>query len=428
MNLSPNAYRRAPRPQGLFRALRHRNYRLFFAGQGISLVGNWMTTTATYWLVYRMTGDVRLLGLVAFANQIPGVLVTPIAGVLVERWNRRRVLVATQVFAMIQSLALAALALSGAIREWHILVLAVFQGLVNGFDIPARQAFVLDMVESKQDLGNAIALNSSLFNGSRLIGPVIAGAIIARLGEGLCFLIDGVSYIAVIASLLAMRIHQATPQAPSGRVWHGLKEGFIYAHRFLPVRAILLLVCVMSFAGMPYFTLLPVLASDVLHGDSNTYGRLLGAVGLGALGGAVYLASHPGVLRFGRKIPIAACIFGTGLIGLSQSTLLWLSYPMLLLTGAGMMVTMASCNTVIQTIADDTKRGRVISLYTLAFIGMMPAGNLVYGQIAKLIGAPATILLGGAVCVTAGLAFYRQVPRLRLIVSPIYAKLDLPLT
>lgn len=422
----------APRTSGLaqiFRALRHRNYRLFFVGQGISLVGNWMTQFATLYLVYAITASPFLLGLVGFAGQFPAFVLTPWAGVMVDRWNRRRALVVTQILAAAQSLALAALALSGAIAYWHLVALAVLQALINAFDIPARQTFVLDMVERKEDLGNAIALNSLLFNGSRFVGPSVAGGIVTLFGGGIrgagwCYLLDGCSYLAVIACLLAMRIRGSHLDPPNGKVWHGLVEGFRYAFHSPPIRTILLAVATVSFAGMPYFTLLPVFAVDVFHGDAHTQGYLMSAVGLGALAGALRMASHPGVVPFSGRIPAATALFAAGVMGFSLAGRLWLALPLLMLAGAGMMTAMATCNAVLQTIADADKRGRVVSLYTMAFIGMLPLGNLAAGKLAAMIGAPATLLIGGAICLITASVFASRLPALREVVRPIYRRIE----
>jgi MFS family permease len=429
MSLTPPPPVRSFRLAQIFRSLRHRNYRLFFFGQGISLMGNWMTMLATQYLVYALTGSALLLGTVGFAGQFPAFLVTPWAGVMVDRWKRRNVLIVTQMLATAQSLALAALALTGTISVWHIVALSVFQGLINAFDIPARQTLVLDMVERKEDLGNAIALNSLLFNGSRFVAPPIAAFVIhifgsGMFGSGVCFLLDGLSYAAVILCLIAMAIPSTIPLAKSGKVWHGLTEGLGYSLRFPPIRSILLLVGLMSFMGVSYMTLLPVYAEDILHGDARTLGFLMSAIGLGALAGGLYLASHPGVIPFSGRIPGAAAVFSVGLIGFSQSRVIWLSLPLLLLAGVGMMTMMATCNAVLQTIADSDKRGRVISLYTMAFVGMLPMGSLVVGFLASRIGAPFTLLIGGTACLTGAAVFTSHLPRLRELVRPIYARIN----
>ena len=406
----------------MVRVLAHRNYRLFFFGQGISLVGTWITRVATSWLVYRLTGSAAVLGLVGFAGQIPTFLLAPLAGVWVDRWSRYRVLVVTQVLSMLQSLALAALALSGKIDVRSVLLLGAFQGIVNAFDTPARQAFVVDMVEDRADLPNAIALNSSMVNGARLLGPSVAGILIAAAGEGWCFLLDGLSYVAVIASLLMMRLAAVAPRGRDKQLRSELRDGFDYAFGFAPIRSILLLVTLVSLMGMPYTVLMPVIADKVLHGGPHTLGFLMGATGIGALGGALYLASRPSVLGLGRVIPTAAIVFGTGLIAFSRSRTLALSLALMVVIGIGFMVQLASSNTVIQTIVREEMRGRVMAFYTMAFMGTAPFGSLMAGGLASRIGAPNTILLGGCVCIVGGLVFRGQLPRLREMVRPIYVE------
>lgn len=410
----------------MVRALRHRNYRLFFCGQIVSLVGTWMTRVATSWLVYRLTGSPFLLGLVGFAGQIPSFLLAPFAGVLVDRWNRHRLLVVTQILAMLQSAALGALALGGVIQLWHVLVLSLFQGLINAFDMPARQAFVVEMVEKREDLSNAIALNSSMVNAARLLGPSIGGIVIAAVGEGWCFLGDAVSYIAVIASLLLMRVvPRAARPAREARVLASLREGFAYVSQNAPIRSILLLLALVSLVGMPYTVLMPVFASRILHGGPHTLGFLMAATGVGALTGAVFLAGRRSVLGLGKIIPLTAGLFGAGLIGFSLSRTMWLSVPLLLVTGLGFMVQMASSNTLIQTLVDDDKRGRVMSFYTMAFMGTTPFGSLLAGSLADRIGAPHTLLLGGIGCVAGAVAFAVLLPRLRAKVRPIYIRMGI---
>jgi MFS family permease len=407
------------------RALRHRNYRLFFSGQSISLIGTWLTRVATSWLIYRLTGSALLLGVLGFAGQIPTFLLAPLAGVLVDRWDRYRVLVVTQVLAMVQSGLLAALALAGVINVWHVLALSVFQGLINAFDMPARQSLVVEMVEDRADLPNAIALNSSMVNAARLIGPATAGVLVATVGEGWCFFVDAVSYLAVIASLLLMRI-VPRPRAPKAtRVLSEMAEGFRYASGFAPIRAVLLLLAVVSLMGMPYTVLLPVVAREVLGGGAGTLGALTAASGLGALVGALYLASRKSVLGLERVIVGSAALFGIGLIGLSRVGVLWLALPVMLVTGGGMMLQMASSNTMIQTIVDEDKRGRVMSLFAVAFFGTVPFGSLLAGALATRVGAQSTILVGGVVCILASTVFFRALPELRRAVRPIYVRMGI---
>ena len=356
------------------RALSHRNYKLFFSGQSISLIGTWMTRIATSWLVYRLTHSPVLLGTVSFAGQVPTFVFAPFAGVWVDRWNRHRVLVVTQTLAMVQSFGLAALALLHVINVWEILALQAFQGLINAFDTPARQAFVIQMVEEKQDLSSAIALNSSMVNMARLIGPSVAGILIAVAGEGYCFLIDGFSYLAVIASLLAMTV-AARPLEPRRRsALRELKDGWSYVSHFAPIRSILMLLALLSLMGMPYTVLMPIFAGSILRGGPHTLGFLMGLSGIGALLGAFSLAMRKSVLGLGKVIPMAAVIFGVALIAFANSRILWLSMVLMLATGFGMMTQMASSNTILQTIVENDKRGRVMSYYTMAVMGMAPFG------------------------------------------------------
>lgn len=404
----------------LFRALGSRNYRLFFSGQSVSLIGTWMTRIATAWLVYRLSHSAFLLGLASFASQIPLFFLAPMAGVWVDRWNRHRTLVATQVLSMLQSLALAFLALTGLITVLDVILLALFQGLVNAFDMPARQAFVVEMVNSREDLPNAIALNSSIVNAARLIGPALAGLVIASIGEGYCFLIDGVSYGAVIVSLLLMRLGTPAARAEPKRLIEELADGWRYVWHSVPIRSILLLLALFSLFGMPYTVLMPVFATHVLHGNAGTLGNLMAVTGIGALIGAVALASRRSVLGLGKIIPISAGLFGAALIGFSFSRLLWFSMCLLVVTGFGMMRHLAASNTILQTILEEEKRGRVMSFYAMAFQGMAPFGSLIAGALAEKIGAPETVMMSGAVCLAGALMFARALPRLRRFIRPIY--------
>ncbi|HXT96188.1 MAG TPA: MFS transporter [Polyangia bacterium] len=419
----------SPRPaktlRAIGRALRHRNYRLFFVGQGTSLVGTWLTRVATSWLVYRLTGSALLLGVVGFAGQIPTFFLAPVAGVWVDRWNRHRVLVVTQVLAMIQSALLAALAFSGRMTVTAIAALSVFQALINAFDMPARQAFLVQMVTDRGDLPNAIALNSSMVNAARLIGPSVAGILIGLFGEGWCFAIDAVSYLAVIGSLLAMRI-EPRPAVP--RTTHAtaeLLEGFRYVVGHFPIRSVLLLLAVVSLMGMPYTVLMPVVASSVLHGGAHTLGFLMAASGAGALAGALYLASRTSVVGLGRVIGLSAAMFGVSLIAFALSRWMWLSLALMVPTGLGMMVQMAASNTVVQTLVDEDKRGRVMSFFAMAFFGTVPFGSLLAGSLAQRIGSPETIGLGGIVCVVGAALFFRALPELRRHARPVYQRLGI---
>ena len=407
------------------RALRSRNYRLFFGGQTVSLVGTWMTRVATAWLVFRLTHSAALLGIASFAGQIPAFLLSPIAGVWVDRWNRHRVLVVTQVLSMIQSFALAGLALAGIINVHEIIWLAVFQGFINAFDMPARQAFVVQMVERREDLGNAIALNSSMVNAARLIGPAVAGVLIGAVGEGWCFLIDGVSYVAVIVSLLLMKIAGQPVRVGERRVIEELIEGWRYVSRSAPIRSILLLLALSSVMGMPYTVLMPLFASNILHGDAHTLGFLTAAAGVGALVGAASLAARKSVLGLGKRIALTSALFGLSLIGFGVSRVPWLSLLVLAVVGFSMMQQMAASNTILQTIVDDEKRGRVMSFYSMAFQGMAPFGSLLAGGLAARLGAPETVIVGGSLCILGSVWFMRSLPDIREAVRPIYRKLGI---
>jgi MFS family permease len=409
----------------VWRALRHRNYRLFFTGQSISLIGTWMTRIATSWLVYKLTNSALLLGVVAFAGQIPTFLVAPIAGVWVDRLDRRRVLVVTQVLAMLQSLALAVLTLSGHINIPEILWLSAFQGLINAFDMPGRQAFLVQMVEDKQDLGNAIALNSSMVNLARLLGPSLAGAVIALFGTGYCFLIDGLSYLAVIASLLMMVLKPSLRPHTGASMFQQLKEGWKYVAGSTPIRTILLLFAVVSLMAWPFTILMPIFALKVLKGGAHTYGFLMGAVGVGALISAYSLAVRPSVRGLTKMIPISAGMFGVALILFGFSRNFWVSLVLLAICGFGMMQQMAASNTIIQTIVEEDKRGRVMSYSTVALVGMAPFGSLLAGALASAIGAPRTVMVSGACCLAGAIWFSTQIAAVRKVTRPIYVNLGI---
>lgn len=404
--------------------MQHRNYRLFFGGQSLSLIGTWMTRTATAWLVYRLTGSAILLGVVSFAGQIPTFLLAPFAGVWVDRWNRHDVLVATQVLAMLQSFALAVLALTH-ITMGEIIALSALQGLINAFDMPGRQSFLVEMVAGRETLGNAIALNSSMVNFARLAGPAMAGVVIALWSEGYCFLIDGVSYLAVIASLLAMR--DLPPRVVSARraMHHALREGWDYVSQFAPARMLLLLLALVSLVGMPYTVLMPIFAGSVLGGGAHTLGYLLSAAGAGALVAAGRLAARQSVRGLTRVVPQSAALFGIGLVGVGLSRWLWLSLPMLFVTGLGMMQQMAATNTILQTVVSEDKRGRVMAFYTMAFVGMAPWGSLLAGWLAEHVGAPRTLLLDGLVCLLGAGWFAWKLETVREAIRPVYRKLGI---
>jgi MFS family permease len=409
----------------VFRSLRYRNYRLFFYGQSVSLIGTWMQRIAVPWLVYRMTGSAMLLGISGFAGQIPSLLFSPFAGVITDRWNRYHVLIWTQVFSMGHAFLLAWLVFSGNVQIWHIITLSFVIGCINTFDVPARHSFVIEMVERKEDLGNAIALNSLMFNGARLIGPSIAGVLLAATGEGMCFLINGISFMFVIASLLLMKVKTKTPDYQGKDIVNELREGISYVFGFLPIRHIILLLGLVNILVMFYSTLMPVFAKEILGGDSHTYGFLMGAAGFGALIGALYLASRETVLKLGRIIPLAVIIFGSGLVILSFSRIVFISLIIMIFVGMGLMLQAASSNTILQTITDDDKRGRVMSFYTMAVMGTAPFGSLMAGWLAKTIGTPYTILTGGVFSIAGAFLFLRKLPELKQLVHPIYVKMGI---
>ena len=404
----------------LLRALSSRNYRLFFGGQSVSLIGTWITRIATSWLVYRLTGSDLLLGVVGFCGQIPTLVLAPFTGVFVDRHNRHHILVATQVFSMLQSLALAILALSGTITVTWILVLQVAQGIINSFDTPARQSLVVDMVEDRTHLANAIALNSSMVNGSRIIGPSIGGVLIALFGEGWCFMVDAISYLAVIGSLLAMHMASEPRVKTGSRAVDDLRDGFRYVTQFAPIRSALILLALVATMGMPYSVLMPVIAAQVLHGGAHTLGFLMTASGVGALVGALYLAYRQSIVGLGKVMVLSTFVFGIGLAAFGFSKTLWLSLVLLTVVGGGMTIEMASTNTIIQTIVEERLRGRVMAFYAMAFLGTAPIGSLLAGVLADRIGAPATIVIGGLACIVAGVWFSRKLPALSELVRPIY--------
>jgi len=412
-------------PTGLtrmFRALRYRNYRLFFIGQGISLIGTWMQQVAISWLVYSLTNSAFLLGVVAFSGLISTFLLTPFAGVLVDRLDRHRILVITQTLAMLQAFALAAVVLTGTAAVWNLILLSAALGLINAFDMPTRQSFVLDMVTNRADLGNAIALNSSLFNSARLIGPSVAGVLVALVGEGLCFLINGISFIAVIACLLAMKMAPTPARGKQEDFFRGMKDGANYAFGFRPMKYIIILLAFTALVAMPYPVLMPVFAKEVLQGGANTLGFLMAAAGVGALAGAIYLASRQNVFGLDKVIVVSTFSFGIGLICFSFSRITALSMLFMAVTGFGMVVQLAACNTILQTIADDDKRGRVMSLYIMSFMGLAPFGSLLFGGLADVIGAPYTLLIGGVCMLAGGLLFARKFSSVKGMVHRAYVK------
>jgi MFS family permease len=411
--------------QRLFRALRARNYRLYVAGQSLSLIGTWMQRLALSWWVYRSTHSALVLGIVGCVGQLPAVLLAPLAGALVDRWDRQRLLVATQLLAMLQAVWLAWLVLAEVATLWHMLLCSVLLGVINAVDIPARQALMGDLVDQPEDLSNALALNASINNGARLIGPALAGMVIVRLGEGICFLLNGLSYLVVLAALRAMRLPPRLTAPPRTPVLAEAHAGVRYAWGFTPVRAILLLLTVANLLGMPYQVLMPVFATDILHGDAHTLGRLTAASGVGAILGALYLASRDSVLEFGRVLVLSTGLFSLGLVGLSYASHESVAWLALIGASGGMMVLSTASNTVLQTIVDEEKRGRILSLYTMVFMGTAPVGSLVAGSMATQLTAPQMVRIGGLCCLVGALVFARYLPLLREMIRPIYANLGL---
>ncbi|PKL38299.1 MAG: MFS transporter [Spirochaetae bacterium HGW-Spirochaetae-1] len=408
-----------------FRALQHRNFRLFFMGQGVSLIGTWMQSVAVSWLVYRLTRSPLALGIVGFSGQIPAFILSPFAGVLSDRQSRHRILIITQTLAMVQAVTLTIIAATEIVAVWHIVLLSFFLGVVNAFDMPIRQAFVIEMVEDKKHLANAIALNSSIFNASRLVGPALAGIIIAVAGETACFTINAVSYVASIMALVSMRIPYIKPGIPEQNILADMKKGFTYVLNFTPIRDLLIMVSMMSLVAMSFPVLLPVFATEILHGQSHTYGFLTASTGVGALLGTIFLSMRKSVLGLGRIIAASVFIFGLGLAGLSLSRSVPLSMVLLAIIGFGMIVNIASCNTILQTIVREDIRGRVMSFYTMAFMGAAPIGSLITGSLSSRIGAPATVFAGGVFIILAGILFIGRLPALRRSIRPVYVKLGI---
>jgi MFS family permease len=397
---------------GTFRALKHRNFQLFFGGQIISLVGTWMQTVAEAWLIYRLTGSSVLLGLLGFVGQIPIFLLSPLAGLAADRWPRRRVVIATQASSMLLAFTLAALTLTGRIRVWEIIALATLLGTVNAFDVPARQSFLIEMV-GRENLLNAIALNSSMFNGARVAGPAIAGILVALVGEGWCFLLNGVSYLAVIAGLFMMRIEKSKPVHDGAAPLEKLREGFRFARQTKPIRALLVLLGVVSFMALPFSVLMPIFAVRILHGGASAYGTLMGAVGVGAMFGALVIAMRAQLRGLGNVVAYSAAGLGVSLVLFSASRWYWISFTMLVFCGFTMMMQFTATNTLIQAMVPDQLRGRVMSMYSMMFLGMSPLGSLLAGTMADHIGAPVTVAIGGLVSCLGGLVFARKWPSMR---------------
>ncbi|MFZ0292425.1 MAG: MFS transporter [Candidatus Sulfotelmatobacter sp.] len=411
-SLSQSVSAPTSRWQIALRALRHRNFQLFFSGQLISLIGTWMQSVAQSWLVYRLTGSALLLGSVGFASQIPVFLFAPIGGITADRFNRRHIVIGTQVASMLLAFILAALTLLHKVQVWHVFVLAALLGVVNAFDIPGRQSFLVDMV-GKEDLMNAIALNSSMFNGARVIGPAIAGILVARIGEGWCFFANAVSYIAVIIGLLMMKV-QSRPRALMASPLEHMMEGFRFVNRTAPIRALLLLLGLVSLVGMPYVVLMPIFADKILHGGAQGLGILMGATGVGALLGALTLAFREGVKGLGRWVALCCAGFGASLVVFALSHNFWISVILLLPVGYTMMLQMACSNTLIQVMVPDALRGRVMAVYSMMFMGMAPIGALLGGVLADRLGAQLTVAIGGVASVAGAAWFWSQLPKIRV--------------
>ena len=415
---------RNPSGQGrlavIFRSLKHRNFRLFFSGQLISLIGTWMQTIAEAWLIYRLTGSSVLLGLLGFVSQIPIFLLSPIGGLAADRWPRRRVVIATQVASMLLGFTLAALTLTGRIRVWEIISLATLLGVVNAFDVPARQSFLIEMV-GREDLLNAIALNSSMFNGARVAGPAVAGLLVARIGEGWCFFANGVSYFAVLAGLLMMHIEHSLVAHDGSTPIEKLREGLRFVRRAVPIRTLLLLLGLVSFTALPFSVLMPIFADRILHGGATAYGNLMLAVGLGAMFGALVLATRQELRGLGNLVAYSAIGLGVSLTLFSASRWFWASFAALAMAGFTMMMQFTSTNTLIQAMVPDQLRGRVMSLYSMMFLGMSPLGSLVAGKMAEHIGAPITVALGGLTSLVGGVIFARKWPSARASARDLFA-------
>lgn len=397
----------------ILRALNSRNFRLFAVGQTVSLIGTYMQQVAMSWLVYRLTGSAMLLGIIGFTSLIPNFFITPLAGVLADRWNRRRLLIVTQVLALIQAAALAVAVMTGIIQVWQIILFSLLLGIINAFDIPLRQSFVVEMVSDRENLGNAIALNSSMLNSARLIGPAIAGLLVAVAGEGICFIINSISYLAVIMALLAMRVEPASHGGRARRrILHELREGFAYTYGFESIRSILLLLTLVSLMGMPYTVLVPIFAKEILGGGAQTFGFLMTASGCGALAGSLYLASRKSILGLGRVAVMSTVIFTLGIVCFALSSSMLISLTSMAVAGFGIMTLLASSNTILQTILAEEMRGRVMSFFTMSIIGIAPFGFLGAGAMVGIIGTRETLLLGASFCLLGALLYAKQLPHL----------------
>ncbi len=406
----------------VFSSLQSRNYRLYFTGQSISLIGSWMQSVAISWLVYRLTGSVFLLGLIGFTNQIPAFILSPFSGVLTDRYNKRRIMLLVQFGYMLQALIMTILVMANVIMVWHIILLSVMFGILSAFDAPARHSLVIDLIDNPEQLGNAIALNSAIFNGARLIGPAIAGVIIAVAGEGICFMLNTLSYLAVIYALIKMTI-QVRPALPAETDFKkSFSEGFSYTFSSLPIRRLLIQLAMLSLVAFPFMVLMPAFVKEILKGNADTLGFLVSSMGAGALTGAIYLAARKSVLGLGRIISRFTTLLGIMLILASVSRTAGLSMGIFYFAGLSMILSVAAINTMIQTIADEDKRGRVMSFYTVALIGTTPIGNLAAGSIASGIGLPYTLLSGGIITILAGIWFELNRKSLRKHIRPIYIR------
>lgn len=407
------------------RAFRHRNYRLFFCGQSLSVIGTWIQLIAMSWLVYRLTGSAWLLGVTGFAGQIAILVFAPFGGIWADRFDRRKLLIITQGLAMAQGLLLAALSYAGVVEVWHIIVMSLLLGVVMAFDTPIRQSFTSEMVPDRQDLPSALAFNGFMQNSGRMIGPTIAGLLLAVTSEAFCFLVNGISKIAVIGSVVLMVISARPQSATTARIWHRLREGVDYAWHIVPIRVLLPMLALVSVTATPYQTLMPIFAAEVFESGAETLGFLMGAAGLGGAVGMLYLASRRNVRGLLRWPVYASGIAGTALILFSYSQWLWFSLAMITVAGFGIIVTAMSVSTVFQTIVEDQKRGRVMSFFTMAFLGMQPVGSLISGALASWIGATHTLAVGGLCCIAGALLLWRKLPLLREHIRPFYIKLGI---
>ncbi len=411
-----------------FRSLRSRNYRLFFTGQGVSLIGTWMQSVALSWLLFRLTGSPFMLGVATFAMQIPVFLLAPVSGVIGDRIDRRKILIAVQCASMIQAFTLAGITIAGVVQPWHLILLTFILGVINSFEMPIRQALVVDLLDNKSDLPNAIALNSSLFNGSRLFGPAVAGMIVAIAGEGICFLVNAISYIASISAFSAMKISVTVKEKKGVRVFSDIKEGFRYAAVSTPVKELLILIALISLFGLAFPVLLPVFASEVLYGDSHTFGFLVSSAGGGAFMATIYLASRNSIKGLGKVVNIALYAISAGFLIFSISTIIYLSMAALVVVGFTSIVVIASCNTILQTVVEESKRGRVMSLYVMAFTGTATLGGLLTGSLSEIAGAPVTLAICGVCCLMIAILFSFMLPRVMKSAKPLLQYTDIEVT